>query len=725
MTCVRIFSENYQKLSSCAGGFTVDIKVMNGLLTPKSVAIIGASSTPGKIGHTVVKNLIESEYEGKIYPVNPNADEILGLKCFHAITEIPADVDAAIITVPAKIVLNSVKECGEKGVKGAIIITSGFSEVGEKAMEEELVKTAHSYGMRILGPNIVGVLSNSDKFNGSFAPFLPLKGSSSLVSQSGALLIGIDAATFMRGVGFDKLISIGNMSDVDFADAIEWLDQDEKTKCISLYIEGFKQGRKVIEAAQKAKKPIIGLKSGVSAHGAAAAASHTGSLAGASKIYDAAFKQAGIIWADDLNNLFDRTLALSLQPPMKGDNLLVLTNGGGVGVLATDAAEKYGIPLKFAPEDVQAELKKHMPEFGSAKNPVDLTGMAGTEWYRETVKYSIQHPWVDALVVLYCETAMTNPLEIAQGIHQALKESGVTDKPVAVSYVGGEKSEEAMRWLVESGIPAYGAPDLAVNAIAALHEFALNKENNHLEPLETKGFDKNKALAIIQKARQDGRDALTEMEAKQVFEAYQMPVTHSKVSTSEDEAVSLAREIGYPLVMKIVSPQILHKSDAGGVKVNIKDEEGVRNAYNQILKNAKAYKADAEIHGILVQEMAPAGTEVILGSVNDATFGPTVMFGLGGIFVEVLKDVTFRVAPFSKKQALEMMAEIKGAPILRGVRGELPRDVDALADTICKYAHMVLDLADEVSESDANPVLVYEQEKGLKVADARMILKKK
>jgi len=326
---------------------------------------------------------------------------------------------------------------------------------------------------------------------------------------------------------------------------------------------------------------------------------------------------------------------------------------------------------------------------------------------------------------LYCETAMTNPLEIAQGIHQALKESGVTDKPVAVSYVGGEKSEEAMRWLVESGIPAYGAPDLAVNAIAALHEFALNKENNHLEPLETKGFDKNKALAIIQKARQDGRDALTEMEAKQVFEAYQMPVTHSKVATSEDEAVSLAREIGYPLVMKIVSPQILHKSDAGGVKVNIKDEEGVRNAYNQILKNAKAYKADAEIHGILVQEMAPAGTEVILGSVNDATFGPTVMFGLGGIFVEVLKDVTFRVAPFSKKQALEMMAEIKGAPILRGVRGELPRDVDALADTICKYAHMVLDLADEVSESDANPVLVYEQEKGLKVADARMILKKK
>ena len=698
---------------------------MNGLLTPKSVAIVGASATPGKIGHTVVKNLIESKYEGKVYPINPKSDEILGLKCYHSVLEVPGDVDAAIITVPAKIVLNSIKECGEKGVKGAIIITSGFSEVGKKDLEKELVDTANSYGMRILGPNIVGVLSNSDKFNGSFAPFLPFNGSGSLVSQSGALLIGIDASTYLKGVGFDKLISIGNMSDVNFADTIEWLDQDEKTKCISLYIEGFKQGRKVIEAAKKAKKPIIGLKSGISAHGAAAAASHTGSLAGAAKVYQAAFKQAGIIWANDLNNLFDRTLALSMQPPMKGDNLLIVTNGGGVGVLATDAAEKYGIPLKFAPEDVQVELKKHMPEFGSAKNPVDLTGMADTEWYYDSVKYAIQHPWVDGIVVLYCETAMTNPIEIAKGIHKAVKESGVTDKPVTVSYVGGENSEKAMRWLVDNGIPAYNAPDLAVNTIAALREFALNKEDIQNADVEKKTYDKKRALDVIQKARDDGRDALTEIEAKQIFEAYQMPVTHSKVAKSEDEAVKFAEEIGYPIVMKIVSPQILHKSDAGGVKVNIKDEAGVRSAYNTILSNAKAYKADANIHGILVQEMAPMGTEVILGSVNDATFGPTVMFGLGGIFVEVLKDVTFRVAPFSKKQALEMISEIKGAPILRGVRGEKPRDVDVMADTVVNYANMVLDLADEVSESDANPVLLYEQGKGLKIADARMILKKK
>ena len=313
--------------------------------------------------------------------------------------DIKDSVDAAIIVVPAKFVSDVVDQCGEKGVKGLMIITSGFSEVGKEDLEREIVAKAHSYGMRVLGPNIVGVLSNSDNFNGSFAPFLPYDGSASLVSQSGALLIGIDAATYMRGIGFDKLISIGNMSDVNFADMIEWLDQDENTTCISLYVEGFKDGRGVIEKGKKAKKPIVALQAGVSAHGAAAAASHTGSLAGGAKIYSSAFDQAGIIQAEDLDNLFDRTLALSLQPPMKGENVLILTNGGGVGVLGTDAAEKFGIPLKFAPDDVQEDLKKYMPDFGSAKNPVDLTGMAGNDWYHDSVQSAYAHDWVDGLVV--------------------------------------------------------------------------------------------------------------------------------------------------------------------------------------------------------------------------------------------------------------------------------------------------------------------------------------
>jgi acetyltransferase len=703
----------------------VNQDVLNGLIRPQNVAIIGASATPGKIGHTVVLNLIQGGYQGGIYPVNPDSEEILGKKVYKSVKDIPGPVDAAIITIPAKYVSPVIDECGQKGVKGLIVITSGFSEVGRKDLEDDMVQKAHKYGMCVLGPNIVGSLSNADKFNGSFAPFLPLPGKSSMVTQSGALLIAIDAASFTRRVGFEKLISIGNMCDVDFADLVAWLDSDPATYCISLYVEGLKNGRAFIEAGKKATKPIIALKSGVSTHGAAAAASHTGSLAGAAKIYSAAFQQAGVIQAENLNDLFNRTQVLSLQPPMKGENMLILTNGGGVGVLATDAAEKFGIPLKFAPEDVQAQLKKHMPDYGSAKNPVDMTGMAGNEWFRETTQFSFAHPWVDGLCVLYCETAMTDPQGIAESIKAGIDATGIKDKPVTVSFVGGERSDKAMRWLVENGIPAYGAPDLAVNAMACLREYARIKEIAAEPDFECEPADKNKALDVIAKAREDGRDSLTEIEAKQVFAAYGLPVTTIALAKTEDEAVQLAKRTGYPIVMKIVSPDILHKSDAGGVKVNIKDEAGVRDAWKTIIRNAKAYKPEANIHGIAVQEMAPWGTEVILGSVNDSSFGPTVMFGLGGIFVEVLKDVTFRVTPVTQGQARRMLSEIRGAPILKGARGETPRDQEAMVETICKFSNMILDLKDEISETDANPLLVYETGKGLKVADARVILKSK
>jgi len=703
----------------------VDKKVLNGLLRPKSVAVIGASNTPGKIGFSVVDNLIKDGYEGKIFPINPTSPEILGLKAYPTVTDVPESIDAAIVTVPAKLVPAMAEECGKKGVKGLIVITSGFSEAGHKDLEEQIVETGKKYGMRILGPNIVGTLSNSDKFNGSFAPCLPLAGKAALISQSGALLIALDAATYTRKVGFDKLISIGNMSDVDFADLIEWLDEDENTSCISLYIEGFKNGRRFIEVAQKTKKPIIALKSGVSAHGAAAAASHTGSLAGAAKVYGAAFRQAGVIQAADLNDLFNKTQTFAEQAPMKGDNLLIITNGGGVGVLATDAAEHYGIPLKFAPEDVQTELKKHMPEFGSAKNPVDITGMGGNEWYYDCVKYAYSHKWVDGLVVLYCETAVTNPMEIAQSIKKAVVDANIKDKPVTVSFVGGERCDAAMGWLVENGIPSFGAPDLAVQVMAGLRDYAKLHAKQASFTFKSEPAARKASLEIVAKARADGRNSLTEIEAKQVFKAYGLPVTNTQLAKTEEEAVALAKKVGFPIVMKIVSPDILHKSDAGGVKVNIKDDEGVRAAFKTILTNAKAYKADANVHGIAIQEMAPMGTEVIMGSVNDPTFGPTMMFGLGGIFVEVLKDVTFRVAPIAEDQAFEMLGEIKAAPILTGVRGEAPRDRKALADTIVKYSTMILDLQDEVSETDANPVLVYEDGKGLKVVDARIILKKK
>ncbi len=701
----------------------MDLEVLNGLLKPKSIAVVGASSQVGKIGYTVVKNLVDSQYEGAVYPINPKADEILGFKAYPSVADVPGPIDAAAIVVPARFVPDVAEECGKKGVKGLIIIASGFSEVGRKDLEDRVVEIGQQYGMRVLGPNIVGVLSNTDKLNASFAPFLPLPGKAALVSQSGALLIAMDASSYTRRVGFDKMISIGNMSDVNFADMVEWLSQDEDTACMCFYIEGLKAGRRFIEMGRKATKPIVALKSGVSAHGAAAAASHTGSLAGEGKVYDAAFQQAGVVMASDLGNLFDRTLALSLQPPMKGDNLLIVTNGGGVGVLATDAAERSGLPLHFAPEELQTELKKHMPEFGSAKNPVDLTGMAGWDWYYNSVRYAFAHPWVDGLAVLYCETAMTDPLEIARGIKQAIDDADVEGKPVVVSFVGGEQSDAATRWLVENGIPAYNTPDVAVNAMGALREYARSRAVATEPFVPYSDVDQAAARAILTEARKKHGGQLTEIESKQVFATYGLPVAITRLATSEDEAVRLAEEIGFPVVLKIMSPDILHKSDAGGVKVNIKDVAGVRAAHQTILENARAYNAEANIHGVAVQEMAPWATEVIMGSVNDATFGPTVMFGLGGIFVEILKDVTFRVAPVSPQQALSMLDDIKGAPILKGARGEAPRDRTALADLLSRYSQMIHDLGDEILETDANPVLVYEEGAGVKVVDARIILK--
>jgi acetyl coenzyme A synthetase (ADP forming)-like protein len=703
----------------------LDRIVLNSLLRPKSIAVIGASNTQGKIGHTVVKNLIEGDFRGNIYPINPKTDEILGLKTYPSVTKVPGEIDVADIIVPAKIVPAIVEECGKKGVKGLVVIASGFSEVGHEDLEARVVEIAHRYGMRILGPNIVGILSNSDHCNASFAPFLPLDGKAALVSQSGALLIAMDASTYTRRVGFDKLVSIGNMSDINFGDLIEWLDQDENIACISLYIEGLKDGRHFMGASRAARKPIIALKSGVSAHGAAAAASHTGSLAGSGKVYEAAFRQAGVVGASDLNDLFDRTLAFSLQPPMQGDNLLIITNGGGVGVLATDAADRYGIPLQFAPEEVQAELKKHMPEFGSAKNPVDLTGMAGAEWYKDSVRYAFAHDWVDGLAVLYCETAQTDPQRIAQSIKEAVDESKVTDKPIAVSFVGGENCEVSMRWLVEHGIPAYGAPDVAVNAMAGLREYARERELASEPFIPYTDTDPDKAREVIAQARDEGRKALTEVEAKQVFAAYGLPVAPTLLARTENEAAKLAEQIGYPVVMKIISPDILHKSDSGGVKVNIQDEASVREVFRTIMANARDYKPDANIHGIAIQEMAPWGREVILGSINDPTFGPTVMFGLGGIFVEVLKDVTFRVAPVSPGEARRMISGIRCAPIMEGARGEAPRDCPTVAQVISRYSQMIIDLGDEIAESDANPVLVYKKDEGAKVVDARIILKEK
>ena len=695
------------------------------MLDPKSIAVIGASRNPEKIGYQVVKNLLNAGYEGKIYPVNPNADEILGLKAYPSVLDIPDDIDLAVIVVPAKIVPNVIEDCGKKGVNGLVIITSGFSEIGEegKELEEKVVEIAKRYGMRIIGPNVVGICNTKHKVNASFAMGMPYEGEIALVSQSGALGVALIGRTWIDRVGLSKFISIGNMADLNFSDFVEYFKDDHETKVIALYIEGVKDGRRFLEVSAESSKvkPIIALKAGLSKRGASAAMSHTGSLAGSAEVYKAAFKQSGVIMAEDLTDLFVKANALALCPRMKGDNWVIITNGGGVGVLSTDAGEKYGIPLPDIPEELKNEFRKCMPEFGSPKNPVDLTGMATEKEYKEALKIALKSDFVDGIIVLYCHTAHTDPMEIAKAIKEAIDEEGGMKKPVIVSFIGGKEVYDAIDWLKENKIPAYDAPEMAVKALATIRHYTKWSERPLIKPKPPEGIDREKARKIIEKALSEGREWLFEDEAKELLASYGIRVTKMRIAKTEDEAAQYAREIGFPVVLKIVSPDVVHKSDVGGVKVDIKSEDEVRRAYNEILENVKRHVPNARIEGILVQEMAPWGTEVIIGSTRDPQFGPTVMFGLGGIFVEILKDVTFRVAPIEKEQAKEMIEEIKGYPIIAGARGRKPLDKETLADAISRVSWLVHENP-EIIELDANPVFLYE--KGLIVADARVRLRR-
>ncbi|MEM3067607.1 MAG: acetate--CoA ligase family protein [Thermoplasmata archaeon] len=692
------------------------------MFKPKSIAIVGASRDPHSIGFSVVKNLLDSKYGGKIFPVNPKADEILDLKCYHNVMEVPDEIDLAVITVPAAITPGVVEECGKKGVKGVAIIASGFSEIGREDLEEKVLEIAKKYNIRILGPNIVGIMSNPMKMNASFGPYLPYPGKITMISQSGALLIALDSRTWVDRVGMSYLISIGNMSDLDFADVIEYFKNDEDTKCISLYVEGIKNGRKFIDVCKKIlEKPIVALKSGISERGSIAAASHTGSLAGSGKVYSAAFKQATVVQAYTLDDLFDRSLALSLQPPLRGENLLIITNGGGVGVLATDAAEKYGIPLKDPPEDLKEKLKQIMPEFGSVKNPIDITGMASAEWYGKALKIALQHPWVNGVTVLYCETSVSDPRELSMEIFEA-SNCNRSDKPITVSYVGGEVTERAIEWLQKKGIPVFRSPDRAISAMAALREYGRFIEKGFDEFYRFEDVEVNKVREILDKIKNEGRNYVTEVEAKEILAAYKIPVAKTLLAKNKEEAIQLSKNLKYPLVAKIVSPQIIHKSDVGGVVLNIKNEIELEQAYDKIMNNVKKNVSNAEILGIALQEMAPQGVESIIGSTKDIQFGPTVMFGLGGIFVEIMKDVSFRIAPFSKSTAIDMINELNGKSILYGVRGEKPKDIESLSDAISRISQLVTEFP-EIKELDANPTLVYEN--GICVVDARIILEKK
>lgn len=693
-------------------------KDLEKFFNPDSIAVVGASRDPDKIGYELIRNLKEGGYPGKIYPVNPKADKILGLKCYHSIDEIPDVADIALISVPAKIVPDAVEECGKKGIKGVIVIASGFSEVGNVELENRLTDVVHKYDMNLLGPNVVGTMNNNIRMNASFAPYLPYPGKIGMVSQSGAMIIALNSRTWVDRIGMSHLISIGNMADLNFSDVVEYLEEDPDTVCISLYVEGLKEGRRFVDVARKSKKPIVMLKSGVSKHGSIAAASHTGSLAGSDKVYEGALQQCGVIRAQTIDDLFDKSLTLSIQPTMKGDRALIITNGGGIGVLATDAAEKYGLPIQTPPEDLKKQLKETMPEFGSSNNPIDLTAMAGQISYHEAVSRALQHDWVDGLVVMYCEVSTLDPQIAARGILRGKIESE-TDKPVCVAMVGGEQTQRASEWLQKNGIPAFPSPERAVSALATLrkHEILNNALCSTLSRPEK--MEEDKAKKLIRDAKKNGVKFLSEKDSKEVLSHYGIRTNKTVLARDKQELIGLAKTFEFPVVLKIQSPDITHKTDVGGVKLDIKNEKELESAFDEMLENVKRNKPEARIDGVVVEEMLRPGVEVIIGSVSDPTFGPSVMFGLGGITVEVLEDVSFRMAPVCYEDAASMISETMASKLLGEIRGKKQKDVNSLMDMIVRFSWIAADNP-EIKEIDANPVMVYED--GSVVVDARIIL---
>ncbi|MCS7104813.1 MAG: acetate--CoA ligase family protein [Thermofilaceae archaeon] len=694
------------------------------IIRPRSIAVIGASRDPSKIGFRILHNVLSSGFRGPVYAVNPNADEVLGLKCYRSVVDVPGFVDLAVVAVPARLVPQVLVECGLKKVSAVAVISSGFKEVGNVELEEQVVETARKYGFRILGPNIVGICDTVAPVNASFCQGSPLKGEIAFVSQSGALSIALVGWTVLKGVGLSALVSLGNKADLDENDFLEFFGRDPHTKVITAYLEGIEDGRRFIEIASKVSlnKPILVLKVGKSERAMGAIKSHTGSLAGADAVAEAALEQCGVIRAPSFVELFDWAVALAKVPIPVGENVVVITNGGGAGVMATDAAEQYGVKLMDVPHDLTEKFRKYMPPFGSVFNPIDLTGMASKEWYKGAVYEALRDHRVHSVVVIYCHTAVTNPKEIADAILEARRESSV-EKPVVVSLIGGDECFKEIQRLTSEGVPAYESPEKAMAALGAVYKYKRLRD----KLLETKTYpdlivDKTTAKTIIEAAVKEGRTTLTPFEAAKLAKCYGIPVLEKRLVTSREEAVKTAEEIGYPVVLEIESPQVIHKTDVGGILLDLKNAEDVAKGFDAIVKSVKEKVPGAEIRGVVVRKMAPKGVEVLIGVHRDPFFGPVVAFGSGGVLVELVKDVVFKVAPLSIEEAREMVEKTKAYALLKGYRGQEEADIDAIVNVLVRVSKMVTDLP-EINDVDINPFFVYGKGAGGLAIDVKILLK--
>ena len=687
------------------------MKDLNKMFKPESVAVIGASNTPGKVGYIIVDNLINDGFKGEIYPVNPKGGEILGKKAYKNITEIPGDVDLAIITIPSPLVNPAVKECGEKGVKNMVVITAGFKEVGGEGakLEAELTALGEEYGINIIGPNSLGITDSHTPLNGSFSQMMPPTGNIAFISQSGAMMVAIIDWSVTSGIGFSKVISLGNKAGVTEIELLEYLAEDDETAVIICYLESISDDEDFVRTMRKTavKKPIIILKSGSSSAGAEAASSHTGALAGSDLAFDTAFHQSGIMRVETMAELFDLGLAFSKAPLPKGDHVAIITNAGGGGVLTVDAMEKAGLELVQFDEETTAKLKECVTEEGSAKNPIDVLGDAPVSRYKESLEIVLAHDEVDSLIIMVCPTASADPDGIAQAILEERKEF---DKPIIVVNMGGPSFEAANEALRANGVPTYVFPETAVTALEAMTRYAKLEDRQYDDVIESiDDVDKDAVKAIFDKVTADGRDTLLGSEAYAVAEAYGISAAPIKLSTSADEAAELAKDMEFPVVLKIASDKILHKSDIGGVKVGIENEEEAKAAYDEIIANAKAAHPDIIPDGVEVQKMMDSGEEVIVGMIKDKQFGPMIAFGMGGIYVNLIEDVAFNLAKGMSSQEIdEQIEKTKVSELLKGYRGEAPCDIGEVKEAIKRVARLTLDFP-EITELDINPIFVYEE----------------
>jgi len=697
------------------------------LFEPRSIAVVGASKDKGKIGHAVLHNIQSGMFAGKIYPVNPAGGIIEGIPSYKSIIDIEDDIDVACITIPSKLVFDSVKQCADKGVKHSIIITSGFSEIGNLREERKIADYARERGMRILGPNVFGVYSSAAHLNATFVSGNIPSGHLAMITQSGALGLTLIGMAGIDNIGMSAIASVGNKSDLDESDLLQYIVDDDATRVILMYVEGVRDGEKFIRAMKKttSEKPVVIIKSGRSERGSRAAASHTGSLAGSDEVFDDLIRQCGALRAENLKEAFSWSTLLANNPLPKGDNTVIVTNGGGAGVMASDACEKFGVTLYDNSERLKTIFAHTVPEFGSMKNPVDLTGSAGGKEYVDAFDAAAADNDIDSIVGIFCETAILTADLLETGIAESYEKIKARGKTIVFSLMGGEATAEYGSRARKRQIPVSEEVYDSVSSLGAAYRYKkyLDERSRSGDIIAKPDFDVAAITSIAGNAKRQGRYFLLAPEAQKVMDIAGITIPKSMSARTIRDAVQAANEIGYPVVMKVVSKDIIHKSDAGGIALNLENDKEVIDAYGAIMENCKAYAPSAVIEGVDISEMVGEGIELIVGARVDQIFGPIVMIGLGGIYVEVMKDVSFRSFPLDKTEIIRMIQEIRSYPLLLGVRGEKKKDMEAVIRTIMKLG-MIIRHCKGISDIEINPLMVYEQDLGIKAVDIRIILTK-